>query len=463
CRIAAQFNTSSNSTAVFELWLPLSSNWNSRFLTVGNGGWAGAVNYPDVGRGLKLNFASMSTNTGHNSSGGDGTWFQYQEQSFDFGYRALHLSVEYSKQIISAYYSTQQSYSYYWGCSTGGRQGFVEVQRFPNDFDGALIGDPVIWQTHEEAWEDYAGIGFYPNTSETFISVEQWDAIHEEALSQCDGIDGVLDGLISNPERCNFVPDTLLCQSTKANSTSCLTPLQLGNLKRLYGGWIENNTVVWPGVPVGSELQGLLYYTNAEVAGSYGLDYYRYAILNDSTWNSTAITIEDVKIAEQVETYGALASAYDPDLTAFHAKGGKILHYHGWQDSVVNTGISSMYYTNVLAHFASLGNATAVKVPDFYRLFMIPEMGHCQGGDGPWVIGAAGQPLESPSNDTMHNALLALVDWTEGGSAPEKIVATKYVNETTGGEVAYQRPICLWPEAPVFLGGDATKETSWEC
>ncbi|KAH8895586.1 tannase and feruloyl esterase [Thozetella sp. PMI_491] len=463
CRVAAQFNTSSDSTVNFEIWMPDISQWNGRFLAVGNGGWAGASQLKD--------FATMSTNGGHNSTSDDGTWFQYPEQSIDYGHRAMHLSVVHAKTILSHYYGVVASWAYYMGCSTGGRQGFAEVQRYPDDFDGALVGSPVIWQTHEEAYEDWAGIGFYPNTLDTFISTTQWSKIHEEALHQCDHIDGVRDGIISDPPSCNFVPETLLCKGNESDADSCLTAPQLANLKRLYGDWVEtNNTLVWPGVPLGAELTGIQYYTNAEIGGGYGLDFYRYAILNDTQFQSTDITYEDVLTAEKINSYGGISDAFDPDLSAFEARGGKILHYHGWQDSVVNTPISILYYNKVMSHFAdAAGTGPRVSVPDFYRLFMVPGLGHCSGGDGAWALGTSGQLMPPLQNDTLHSALLALVQWTEGGKAPEVLVGTRYVNETTEGDQAldltvdFTRPSCRWPSVPKFRGGNVNNASHWIC
>ncbi|KAH7136214.1 Tannase/feruloyl esterase [Dactylonectria macrodidyma] len=290
CRIAAQFNTSSSSTVHFELWMPAEEEWNNRFLVVGNGGWAGAINYPGMGRGLRSGFAGMSTNAGHNSTADDGTWFRNEEESIDFGHRALHLSIEYSKQLIEAYYSRPTSWSYYMGGSTGGRQGLAEAQLYPEDFDGILVGCPVIWQTHLEAWENYVGKGQYPTTLDTYISADQWTSVHEEVLRQCDGRDGVKDGIISDPKRCDFTPESLLCGIRSNDASKCLTPAQLTNLKAKYNPWIDvNNTFVYPGIAPGAE-ELVQFYTNGPAPGGIGLTFYQNAILNDSTFEALDIS-----------------------------------------------------------------------------------------------------------------------------------------------------------------------------
>lgn len=230
-----------------------------------------------------------------------------------------------------------------------------------------------------------------------------------------------------------------------------------------------NNTLVWPGVPVGSELTGLMAYTNADVGGGYGLDFYRYGILNDTSFVSTDITYKDVQIAEKIDSYGGISDAFSPNLSAFHTHGGKILHYHGGQDSIVNTGVSPIYYDNVLSFFASLDGQNQIEVPDFYRLFMVPGLGHCDGGDGAWVIGATGTFLPTAKNDTAHSALLALIAWREEGMAPEALVGTKYANETVVDDtpvdltIDFTRPSCLWPSIPEYRGGDMSQASSWKC
>ncbi|KIV92327.1 hypothetical protein PV10_06779 [Exophiala mesophila] len=470
CRVSAWFNTAVNNTVNFEVWLPVANEWNARLLTFGNGGWGGNVVYPDISRGLKQGFASMSCDTGHRAPSSDGVMFSDQEASIDFGHRALHLSVGHAKQIVNAFYEEPASWSYYSGCSTGGRQGFAEVQRYPDDFDGALIGAPVIWQTHLQAWENYVTIGQYPNTSDTFISTEQWTAIHNEAVRQCDTTDGLKDGLISDPTRCYFHPETLLCNKASTNLSACLTPPQLANLKTKYDPWVDtNNTLVYPGMSVGSELGGIQRYTNAPVGGGYGLSFFQYAILNDTSFTSTDITFADVQTAELINSYGAIEDAFSPNLTSFRDHGGKILHYHGWQDSVAPSAISPLYYSNVLDFFSEHENATSEDVSSFYRLFMVPGLQHCSSGDGAWVLGSASQVIDPPQNNSLHNALLALVEWTETDSAPDMLVGTRYTNVTRIGDtliddtVAYTRPICQWPALAEFQGDDKNNASNWVC
>ena len=333
------------------------------------------------------------------------------------------------------------------------------------------------------AWENYVGKDQYPSTLPTSISTDQWTAIHDEAVRQCDGLDGVVDGLISDPTRCNFVPETLLCTGAATDPDTCLTGPQMENLHMVYGGWIdENNTLVFPGAPVGSELNGVTYYTN-EVQGGFGLGFYQYGIVNDTNWTSADISYADVALADTINSYGALTDAFSPNLTAFAAHGGKLLHYHGLQDSINNAPISALYYKSVLSFFAAAAGAAAdgtveasplppplARVSDFYRLLSIPGMGHCSGGDGAWAVGTPNQILPPLVNDTAHSALQALVAWREGGDAPTQLIGTKYVNQTTIGDqaanlsVAATRPSCLWPAIPVYLGtGDVNDATSWRC
>lgn len=329
-----------------------------------------------------------------------------------------------------------------------------------------------------EAWENYVSKYQYPNTLETFISVDQWTTINTEVLNQCDALDGLIDGIISDSRRCHFVPEALLCSVGTSNS-SCLTPPQIMNLKTLYAGWTDvNATLVFPGIPLGSELTGIQYYTNSATPGGFGADFYAFAITNDTNFDPTTITYADVQLADKINTYGAISDAFDPDIRAFKSKGGKIIHYHGEADSINNAFISPLYYGKVLDFFAGLpANDTASnnKVSDFYRLFSIPGMGHCSGGPGAWAVGAPNQVLPSLNNDTEHNALQALVKWTEAptesaaAAAPTVLIGTKYLNETTVGNVALDltvkmtRPNCLWPHIPYYTSGDANNASSWVC
>lgn len=253
CRTAFNVHTSTNSSAYAEVWLP--DDWNGRFIAVGNGGFAGGVNYPDVAWAVKKGFAAMSTNTGHNSGQLDGTWLLNPEQEIDWGHRALHLTTVAAKQIVEKYYTSAPSFSYYAGCSTGGRQGLNAAERYPKDYDGVLVGSAIPWQTHTSGWQTYVALLQFPNNRSSYIPASMWTTIHAEVLRQCDEIDGVKDSIIMDPSKCSFHPETLLCGKSTANASACLNPDQLLNLKRMYLPWLDSQSnLINPGISPSGEI-----------------------------------------------------------------------------------------------------------------------------------------------------------------------------------------------------------------
>ncbi|KAK8050529.1 tannase and feruloyl esterase [Apiospora phragmitis] len=351
----------------------------------------------------------MSTDTGHNSSSGTAAWMLHEpERAIDWVHRALHLSVMAAKQVVAAYYypTTQtgphHSYSYYAGCSTGGRQGLAALQRYPADFDGVLAGSAIPWQTHTSAWHTYAALLQYPASRSTFIPADLWASLVAPAvLEQYDAaLDGVADGVIMDPSRCAFRPEVLLCGKSgggKANATSgdCLTRDQVLNLKRLDGQLIN------PGISPSGEAGFASLMNSAEPL--FGPEFYRNAVYNDTDWDWRTMSAASVAFADAVNPGGA--NAYDPDLRPFEAHGGKVLHYHGYADPLIPS-----------LNARIVGRAG--DVDKFYWLFMVPGIGHCSGGVGAWALDGAGQggfPLQV--NGSSHSLLSSLVDWVESAAS----------------------------------------------
>lgn len=335
----------------------------------------------------------------------------------------------------------------------------VEAQTFPEDFDGVLVGAPLMPQTHLEGGEIFVGMEQYPAGEKPgYISTSSWSFVHEEVLSQCDSLDKVEDGVLMNPWACDFHPDALLCSPGK-DSSSCLTAAQVDNLVKIYRGWVDvNSTIVFPGPNLGSEVLGLTAYTNADVQGGYGTGFYRYGIFKDPSWDPQTLKYEDVLLAETIEGHN---DGNNADLRAFKARGGKLLHWHGLADPIVPTRASPNYYQKVTHFFGEISNYTS-DINDFYRMFLIPGMGHCSGGPGAWAIGGSGQ-LDPPINSSSYSALLALVDWVEEGRVPTKFIGTKYTDDDASLGVNYTRPICLYPATAQYVGGDPMQSSSWTC
>ncbi|KKY17113.1 putative feruloyl esterase b [Diplodia seriata] len=471
CAVYVNVTSSSSSSFRFGLFLP--TEWNDRFLAVGNGGFAGGVNWLDMGAGVGYGFAVVSTDTGHNSTPGDLAWgANAPEVLNDWGYRAIHGSVELGKALVSAYYGSQIKYSYYSGCSTGGRQGLRNLQLYPDDFDGVLAGAPAWWTTHLQTWTAKLGTYNLPLNSSNRIPPALFPAIGAEVIRQCDAQDGLVDNIVSDPHGCNFDPDALLC-TPAANASACLTPPQLATLAKVYAPYIDTNaTFVFPGLALGSEAQWTVLLGTATGAPlSYGTDYIRY-FLDQPSFRWQDFTYDVVALADALDPGNATADAFAA-MASYRARGGKLLHYHGWADGLIATGSSLHFYSEVARALLPAGG---VPLDDWYRFFLVPGMNHCAGTpagvDAPWYFAGANQAADLGTGvhgvpgfeDGKHDALLALMDWVENGTVVDEIVATKFVDEDVGSGVQRQRPLCMYPKQAVYKGeGDVDAAESWEC
>jgi feruloyl esterase len=478
CRVIFAVATSGNGTANAEVWLP--ANWTGRYMTVGNGGFAGGVNYPDIFWSLRKGFAVMSTDTGHQSTQGDGSWLSDAGAATDWGHRALHLSTLAAKDIVESYYGIAAAHSYYAGCSTGGRQGLNAAQRYPEDFDGVLVSSAIPWQTHTAAWQTYvaskvcqaknvSGKTFtgwlltlqqqYPQNASNaaYIPASLWPIIAAAVMQQCDEIDGLKDDIIMNPARCNFQPEVLFCRHAGTSHGGCMNGAQVANLKRMYRPWLTaSGELINPGISHSGEASFSFLMNQPEP--QFGPTFYGYAVVNDSQWDWRTISPDTVALADNINPGGA--NAYNASaMMAFHDRGGKVIQYHGYSDPLIPVYNAEAWYDKLVAIFSEAGRGG--KVADFYRLFAVPGMGHCSGGAGAWAVDGAGQgSITSPSNDAGHSMLWSLVDWVEGkASAPDSVIGTKYVDD----KIAFQRPVCRWPSVAEYVGGNTSMADSWTC
>ncbi|KAG8627699.1 hypothetical protein KVT40_003572 [Elsinoe batatas] len=468
---AVQVNVISSNSSAYEFGLFLPDKWNNRFIAVGNGGFAGGINWLDVGQVVRYGFASMSTDTGHDSTSGDGTWaLNAEEMKNDWGYRSLHGSVVIAKQLTEAFYDCAPSYNYYSGCSTGGRQGLRDLQLYPEDFDGVLAGAPAWWTYRLQTWTVKAGTYNLPADGSNRIPPSFFPVLEREILRQCDAQDGLRDTIISDPRRCNLFLDTLLCGPNSTNTTTCLTAPQLQTLTNIYTDYIETNqTFIFPRVEPGSEATFQVLF-GGTTPNPLGQQYVQYFLLNDPTWTYDQFSLATVQLAESVDPGNATAD--DFDLRPFKARGGKLLMYHGHADSFISSGSSRVFYENVYRTLYPSERG----LNDFFRLFYVPGMLHCGGtsplSSAPWYFAGAGQAGDLVEDgvysvpgfeDPKHDALLALMEWTEKGTAPEKLVATRWRNDTIALGVERQRPVCVFPKQARFRGGDANEAGNWEC
>jgi feruloyl esterase len=438
CRVEAFSAPTSDSHIRFEVWLPAAATWNGKFEAVGNGGFIGQIGYGALATGLRRGYATAGTDTGH-ASGNDERWaLGHPEKLIDWAYRAVHEVTVDSKLIIAAYYGQGPKLSYWNGCSTGGKQGLTEAQRYPSDYDGIVAGAPANYITHLQAGSEYAswvslkdGVG-----GPGYIPPSKYPALHQAVLDACDAKDGVKDGVIADPTRCHFTPKTIECQG--ADGPACLTAAQEKTAELLYAGAkYTDGKQIFPGMEPGSELAwGPLAGGPAPTPISTG--FFADMVFGDPNWDFRTFDVDrDTRTADQ--KIGSIVNAIDPDLKKFEAHGGKIVMYHGWSDQLITPGNSVNYYASVVA---AMGGER--KTQEFLRLFMVPGMQHCQGG---------------PGTNTF-DALGALEQWRENNAPPDKIIAS----HSTKGAVDVTRPLCPHPLAAIYQGtGDTHDAANFTC
>jgi feruloyl esterase len=363
----------------------------------------------------------------------DGSFaFGHPEKLVDFAYRAVHEMTLQAKSIVNAYYGRAPRLSYWNGCSTGGRQGLKEAQRYPTDYDGIIAGAPGINWTHlttQGLWVAHATL----KNSAAYIPREKYAMIHKAVLAACDGLDGVKDGVLGDPMRCHFDPRVLQCNGD--DTSTCLTAPQVGAARKIYGPAKNPRTgaEIFPGLELGSEM-GWAALAGGPAPFSAAVDHFKYVVFKNPDWDYKTLDFDkDVALADKTDN-GAI-NAIDPNLKAFFGHGGKLLLYHGWTDQLIPPRNSINYYTSV-AH--TLGGTSTVA--DSMRLFMVPGMNHCTGGDG---------------TDSF-DGLTALEQWVEQKKAPEQVLASHLTN----GVADRTRPLCPYPMVASYKGAGSTDDAA---
>jgi feruloyl esterase len=433
CRVTATLTPTPDSDIKIEVWMP-ASGWNGKYQAVGNGAFNGSIPYAAMMNALTRGYATSSTDTGH--TGNNARFAQgHPEKAVDFGWRAVHEMTIASKRIIAAYYDNAPRFSYWSGCSAGGRQAMKEAQRFPADFDGIIAGSPGLDWTGR-ATQAVRVMKALEKNEAARLSPAQTQMLHRAAVNACDALDGTKDGLIADPSRCRFDPSVVQCKG--AGESACLTPLQVETARMIYSPVINAKTKrEIAGLAPGSELGWTPTGWTAS-ARATGVDQFRFLVFNDPGWDVQQFdAAADVSRAEDAD--GGTINALDPNLKPFLARGGKLIQYHGWSDPQISPFNSTQYYARVVD---ALGGAGAIR--DGYRLFMAPGMGHCTGGEGP----------------STFDMIAALEQWVEHGKAPDQIVAS----HSTDGAVDRTRPLCPYPQIAVYTGKGSIDETSsFEC
>jgi feruloyl esterase len=432
-----------------ELWMP--AEWNRKLLAVGNGGLAGSIPTDAMVKPLQRGYATSATDTGHTgATTNDGAWaLGRYERIVDFADRAVHVMAEADKVIVQAFYGKAPVRSYFSGCSQGGHEALVEAQRYPADFDGIIAGDPANnWTRHYAGghlWSAFAMEG------EGYIPASKIALLAEAVNAECDALDGVKDGVLSDPRRCRLDPAKLQCAGEE--TATCLTAAQVSAVNKLWTGLRDaHGDQVYPGIVPGGEAGpgGWANWITGPAPGKsahakLGIPFYRYMVFDDANWDFRSFQFEpangfDSDVDSTDAKLGALFNATSPDMTAFRGRGGKLIQYHGWSDPDITPLNSIQYYESVANFMARGGNHGLRDTKEFYRLFMVPGMQHCAGGPGATSFDMV-EPLER---------------WVENGVAPERVIAAHLNN----GAVDRTRPLCAYPLEAQWSGRGSTDEAS---
>jgi len=452
CRVDGHAATPGN-TVNFRLGLPLA--WNGKFFFEGVGGFAGTIG--PLNAGLEKGYASASTDTGHQGSVIDASWaLNSPAKRIDYAYRGTHVAAVATKALSQAYYGAAVRHAYFDGCSNGGRQALMEAQRYPEDFDGIIAGDPsfgtlgqlrrtLVYQT-------------LLSSPEHFVSAAKVSLLANAVMKSCDVDDGLADGLITDPRTCNFKSESLKCAGP--DGPDCLTSAELetvnaihGDLKGPSGRTLlrfpfghEDGASGWQAWVTGGSAperraDGTLALTGRMPAGySFQDGYLKYLAFDgaDGTFDWRTFGLD--RDGSRLQPFMNEFSPTNPDLSKLRARGGKLILYHGWADPALSALGTIAYYDDVVKKAGGRGQSDR-----FVELFMVPGMHHCQGtGPGP----------------NTFDMLSALDEWVDRGTAPSRVVAS----HTSNRIVDRTRPLCPYPQVATYLGrGSVDQAENFQC
>ena len=426
CRVVARLMPTSYSEIGIEVWLPI-SNWNGKFLAVGSGGWGGSIAYGAMADALRRGYATSATDDGHTGSSASFI-LGHPEKFIDFAYRAEHDMTVEAKALIKAFYGRDPQYSYWNGCSGGGREGLLQAARYPDEFDGIIAGDPA--NVRRNAWALWLANQTFKNAADAIPS-DKYPMIRKAVLDACDVNDGVKDGLIENPEACQVDFKKLGC--TADDRPDCLTSRQVRTAETIISPATDaHGKVLFPRLEPGTELRwGRL--AGGPAPADLFLDEFRYVVYQNPDWNWRSFDLD--RDAAKANAVDKDVDELNPDLTAFAKHNGKLLLYHGWADQQVAPLSTIQFYESVLE--ATGGKANSA---EWIRLYMVPGMAHCSGGEGPDTFDKIG----------------VMEKWVEKGEAPSEIVASHY----TAGKVDRTRPLCPYPRVAHYKGAGSIDEAA---
>jgi len=492
CRVQAVSVPTADSHIKMELWMP-AKGWTGRYHQVAIGGGAGAISYDRLVHRLNVGDSVATTDTGHVSLGGYLWAAGRPERKIDFGYRAHKETSDIAKAIVEQYYGRKHDYAYFSGCSRGGHAGLVSAQRYPEDWEGILVGATAPDLVKHLSYRMWRSL-MQHQKPEGRIWSSKLPAIQRKAQAACSSEAHIADGIPADPRFCRYDPEVLLCNGEETDE--CLMKAQVDLLRNLYDGPIDPETgerllyrlpptmeaanvmtkdrmallEAWylqGARPEGESLQQggrtpklgeATWATNDSLALQ---DFFRGLVFDDPGWDITGVNLNEVWfLAKDSFVAGEKLERLlrvNINWKGFRETNTKMLMYHGWADDVVQPELGIKLYDEALAQ---LGDES--RTQDFLRLFMVPGMLHCGDGPGANVFGQWGRP--GLKNDAQHDIINALETWVEAGVAPETIIATKYVDNNLKNGIEFTRPLCVFPKVPVYKGiGDINEASSFEC
>jgi feruloyl esterase len=431
CRVAATIAPTPDSAIKMEIWMPV-DGWNGKFVGVGNGGFSGEIWYVFMVDPLSRGYAVAGTDTGHEGDGADASFaVGHPEKLVDYAWRAVHEMTLKSKAIIAQHYGTMANRSYWMGCSSGGRQGLKEAQRFPGDYDVISAGAPAShWVPLMAYAAKVQGLITDPSSG---IPPPGLNLLKEAAIAACDARDGVTDRVVEDPRSCHFDPGTLQCSA--GSSTNCLTARQVETARSIYAGVVNPRTreTIFPGPAPGGEPAWSAF---SPKVFPIGANYWRDLVMGNPNWSVASLDFDaDVARARTLDT--AELTTTNADLRPFFARGGKLLLWHGWTDGLIPAQSTIDYYQSVLGTTGPDANASM-------RLFMLPGVDHCADGEGTYMMDALG----------------VMDAWVENKQPPDRIVARRPLQ----GGTLRTRPLCPYPQVARYRGqGSTDDERNFEC
>lgn len=409
----------------------LPSHWNNRLYMFGNGGYAGeSLEAPNRvanrNQALSHGFVVAQTNTGHDAAKEPlATFTVHPQKMADYAFRSLHVTAESAKRVAEFYYGKRPAHSYYNGCSTGGRQALILAQRYPEDFDGIIAGAPAL----DNVSNRLRALATYQAVAKNALPITKLKVLADRVYAKCDAVDGEKDGLIDDPRKCDFEARRDLPVCTGDSGLDCFTRGELATIETIYGDVILNGKRVAYGWPVGAEIAGpngvsgwdgwIVRASGLSQSAQYAESAVRYMIFPrpDPEYDVRTFNLETQ--SHLFDPIGKLMNATDPDLTAFRARGGKLLMYFGWADPALNPLMGVEYYERVKQQMGA-------GVDEFFKLYMMPGVFHCSGGVGP----------------ACFDPLAQVIRWVETGKAPADIPA----EQRDGQTVVRQRNLCPYPQ-----------------